>query len=283
MANTDNPNGLRFAYSEAGHGEFISGTLESGQTAYKGDILVMDTTSGKLNVGTATSRHIYGISAADVDASSADVDIEFYPAVPWYVFDVQCSGTYAITKRGQAFDLETAGSGTFEVNEDSYSNPLVKIIGEVDGTEIGANSRVLVKIARSQFLGLNFSFIPEGASTSAIATDATLTSADSGLWILSVGSSGATVTLPAAGAAGAGATGGTMFNIVNAAPSNTAAVAIDPNANDMIWGNGSKGTNNKDWTNTKATSRQGDYMRVVCDGVSGYAIAEVVGIWAKES
>jgi hypothetical protein len=278
MANTDNPNGFRFAYSEAGHGEFISGTLESGQTAYQGDLLVMDTTSGKLNVATATSRFIYGVCPADVDASSADTDIEFYPAVPWYVFDVQCSGTYAITKRGQAVDVETAGSGTFEANEDSYSNPLIKIIGEVDGTEIGANSRVLVKIVRSQYLGLNFSFIPEGAYTSAISTDATLTSADSGVWIMSVGSKGATITLPATGGVARH-----VFNIVNAAPSNTADLVINPNTNDMLWGMGAKGTDNKDYTNTKATAHQGDYMKLFSDGTSGYAILEVVGTWDKES
>lgn len=276
MANTDNPNGFRFAYSEAGHGEMISGTLESGQTAYAGDLLVLDTTSGKLNVATATSRHIYGVLPADVDASSADVDVEFYPAVPWYVFDAQCSGTYAITKRGQVYDVETAGSGTFEVNEDSYSNPLVKIIGEVDGTEIGANSRVLVKIACSQYLGLNFSFIPEGAQTSAITTDATLDSTNCGVYIMAVAD--ATVTLPATGGVATH-----VFNIVNAAPSNSITLAVNPNAADMIWGNGSKGVDNKDWTNTKATSRQGDYMKVLSDGTSGYAITEVVGTWAQEA
>jgi hypothetical protein len=275
MANVDNPNGFRFAYAEVGHGELREETLESGQTAYKGDILVMDHTSGKLNVGSATSDSVYGVAAADVDASSADTDILFFPAVPWYVFDVQTSGTYAITMRNHMVDIETAGSGTFEANEDSYANPLVQILGEVPNTEIGSNSRIYVKFIRSDYIEHRFDFIPEGAYTSDISTDDTLDADDSGIYILAT--SDATVTLPAT-------TVGVVYNIVNAAPANTITLQISPNdTTDKIMGMDISSADNKNLINTKATSKQGDRVRLVGDGSDGWYIAEIVGTWAREA
>jgi hypothetical protein len=275
MANTDNANGFRFAYSEAGHVENESGTLESGQTAYKGDILVMDFTSGKLNVGTATSPSVWGVAIGDCDASSADTEILYVPAVPWAVFDVQCSGTYAITMRGHMFDVETAGSGTFEVNEDSYSNPLVEILDHDPESEIGANSRVYVKFVKSQYLECRVDAIPDGASTSAITTDSTLTSDDSGLYLMVT--SDATITLPATDV-------GVHYNIVNAAPANTITLAVSPNASDRIMGaDFSDVADDKDIQNTKATSKQGDRVKLQADGSDGWFITELVGTWTTEA
>lgn len=277
MANADNPNGFRFSHSLIGEEQLLSGTLESGQTGYQGDILVMDFTSGKLNIGSATSDAVWGVLAHDKDASAADKSVLYYPAVPWNVFDVQTSGAYAITLRGSLVDVETAGSGTFEANEDSEANPLIQILGEVDGTEIGANSRIFVRFVKSQYIAnylRSITSIPEGAFVEEVTGNKTLDAEDCGKYM--VATADAVITLPATAA-------GNSFNIVNGAPANTITLQVSPNALDLIDGVDLTAADDKDLINTKATSRQGDMVKLIADGTTGWFVNELVGTWAREA
>jgi hypothetical protein len=61
------------------------------------------------------------------------------------------------------------------------------------------------------------------------------------------------------------------------------AVTVSPAALDKIMGNGYTSADNKDIVNTKATAKKGDYVKLVGDGVNGWMIAEIRGIWAKEA
>lgn len=93
---------------------------------------------------------------------------------------------------------------------------------------------------------------------------------------------GKTITLPAAAA-------GLLFTVRNggAAPAGapsgagsngTAAVTIAPNGTDTI-GGGGRTSANSSLVNTKATSKVGDYVKLL--GVAGaWTIVEIAGTWA---
>ena len=76
-----------------------------------------------------------------------------YPALPGVVFEGQCSGTYAASIRYTSVDIEGT-TGIMEVNENATTEQVIHVIGPVDGTTIGANSRVQFVIARSAFTGI---------------------------------------------------------------------------------------------------------------------------------
>lgn len=157
MANVDNPNGFTFEYSMAGMGSerLVKGTLAASNTVAKGDALIESgVTAGQLAIAASNSGLLMGVAAeAATVGAGATTDLYFYPAVPWYVFSGQCSGTYATTIRYSAVDIEGT-TGIMEVNEDATTELVIYIIGELDGSEIGANTRVLFTIVRSSFLAL---------------------------------------------------------------------------------------------------------------------------------
>ena len=76
---------------------------------------------------------------------------------------------------------------------------------------------------------------------------------------------------------------GAVFKFVNAAEDGTNALTISPNASDGIDYAGSK-TDDKDVINTKATSKQGDYVVIASlDSTTNWSVTEVRGVFAKES
>lgn len=116
-------------------------------------------------------------------------------------------------------------------------------------------------------------------------TSKVLTLADCGI-IQNVIVDGLTVTLPATAA-------GSTFTVRNGGlPASTALgsqsgadagvlVNVAPNSADKIQGLGFTAADNKSVLNTKATSRVGDYIRLVGDGIDGYNVIEARGIWAR--
>lgn len=117
--------------------------------------------------------------------------------------------------------------------------------------------------------------IPVGADQETVSADKTLdVNTDSGTWQL-VDTDAKTITLPATAT-------GVCYNIMNIGADAAVLVTISPNSADKIIGMGSAATDNKDILNTKATARTGDYVRLV-GHADGWAIQEIVGIWAREA
>lgn len=118
-----------------------------------------------------------------------------------------------------------------------------------------------------------------------IDSNKTLALADCGA-IQNVLADGVTITLPATSA-------GATFTIRNnGAPASSALgaqtgndgtvlVTVAPNASDKIQGLGFTAADNKAALNTKATSRVGDFLRLVGDGIDGWNVIEARGIWAR--
>ena len=76
---------------------------------------------------------------------------------------------------------------------------------------------------------------------------------------------------------------GAVFKFVNAAEDGTNTLTISPNASDGIQYAGSA-TDDKDLINTKATSRQGDFVVIASlDSTTNWSVTEVRGVFAKES
>ena len=115
----------------------------------------------------------------------------------------------------------------------------------------------------------------EGVNIETKTSNYTVTTGDSGKTFVS-STDGVVFTLPAIAV-------GYSFKFVNNAPDGANALTLSPNASDGITYAGSS-TDNKDLINTKATSRQGDYVVIASlDGTTAWQVTEVRGTFAKES
>jgi len=111
-----------------------------------------------------------------------------------------------------------------------------------------------------------------GQTLTAMATDTTLVAEDSGK-VYGV-TADSVITLP-------GTVAGVTYTFVNAGVTNgTVLIQLDPNAVDLISGNGTTGTDDHDVANTKLTAKRGDWIRIVGNGGTGWLIQHVVGTWA---
>lgn len=84
------------------------------------------------------------------------------------------------------------------------------------------------------------------------------------------------ITLPATATALAG------VKLVNVGPFGTVQISADPNAADKIMGPDIGGTDNKDFINTLATARRGDYVVLTAGHADGYVVNNIKGTWATE-
>ena len=115
----------------------------------------------------------------------------------------------------------------------------------------------------------------EGVNIETKTSSATLTTGDSGKTFVSA-TDGVVFTLPAIAT-------GAVYKFVNAAEDGTNTLTISPNASDGIQYAGSA-TDDKDLINTKATSKQGDYVVIASlDSTANWSVTEVRGVFAKES
>ena len=115
----------------------------------------------------------------------------------------------------------------------------------------------------------------EGVNIETKSSNYTVTTSDSGKTFVSE-TDGVVFTLPAIAV-------GYSFKFVNNAPDGANALTISPNASDGITYAGSS-TDNKDLINTKATSKQGDYVVISSlNGTTAWQVTEVRGTFAKEA
>ena len=111
-----------------------------------------------------------------------------------------------------------------------------------------------------------------GTLAETVSANKTLALADCGVLQL-VDTDSITVTLPATVV-------GYSYTIMNYAADGAAIVKIAPNASDLIAGGNATATDADTWNNTKATAKRGDFISIVGDGVNGWMITEMKGIWA---
>ena len=115
----------------------------------------------------------------------------------------------------------------------------------------------------------------EGVNIETKTSNYTVTTGDSGKTFVS-STDGVVFTLPAIAI-------GYSFKFVNNAPDGANALTLSPNASDGITYAGSS-TDDKDLINTKATSKQGDFVVIASlDGTTAWQVTQVRGTFAKES
>ena len=115
----------------------------------------------------------------------------------------------------------------------------------------------------------------EGVNIETKSSNYTVTTGDSGKTFVS-STDGVVFTLPAIAI-------GYSFKFVNNAPDGTNALTLSPNSSDGITYAGSS-TDDKDLINTKATSKQGDFVVISSlDGTGAWQVTQVRGTFAKES
>ena len=75
---------------------------------------------------------------------------------------------------------------------------------------------------------------------------------------------------------------GIVYTFICDGPDGTVQISLSPISADLIRGRGSAGVDNKDWINTLATAKRGDYVTIVADGDGGWFIVHQSGTWAAE-
>jgi hypothetical protein len=111
-----------------------------------------------------------------------------------------------------------------------------------------------------------------------VTADTTLTAADSGKIVIVNAAASKTITLPAA------STAGLRFTVTHqVATSSGNGHLVDPAGTDLVRGNGFTPAAGKGAVCTQGTSRIGDSITVVSDGVSAWYIESVTGTWAREA
>lgn len=154
MANNDNPNGFRCIglFSGGPVPEPMEFTLATSQTITKGDALIMN--NNLVQIALSNSGAIHCVSAeTKTTTAGATATILAWPADPNYLFEAQCSGTYAAASHLYTLvDIEGA-TGEMEVNENANTEQVFQVLGHVqnDDNEIGANTRVWGRFMRSTF------------------------------------------------------------------------------------------------------------------------------------
>jgi len=151
MANTDNPNGFKPAYTlSGGPPAVVWMPVATTQTLAKGDAITLS--SGQVAISTSTSGTIDGVMAAPSVSATANTLVPVYVANSDTVFEGQCSGSSAVALIGTAVDIEGT-TGIMEVNEDATTEVICRIIELHPSDAVGANGRVRFVIEKSAFNG----------------------------------------------------------------------------------------------------------------------------------
>lgn len=154
MANVDNPHGFLFERRLSGSGAAILKeiTIETNTTITANDALIRDA-NGYGTIALATSAAIIGVAAESVTGvAGVRPKIAFYPALPDMVFSGQCSGIGTKAIEGTSVDIE-GGTGAMELNEDSTSKAVARIIELKQNSAYGANAEFLFVWEKSSFTG----------------------------------------------------------------------------------------------------------------------------------
>ena len=97
---------------------------------------------------------------------------------------------------------------------------------------------------------------------------------DSGKAIVTTGATDIVITLPATAVEG-------VYTVINGSQDGDKLTSISPNAVDGISGLDFTNTDDGDATNTKATSKAGDYLVIMASGLAGgVKVLAVRGVWA---
>lgn len=154
MANVDNPNGFRALQTTSGSKpQVLSGYTKTGVTLNPGDAIIVDGTTGLIDIATSSSTAIYGVCQSKVTGETGvSKRVNFIPASRDVIFEGQCSGTLTQATIGDTCDIEGT-TGIMEINEDSTTTNVVRIIGLSDrpGNDLGANARVKFTFVGSQW------------------------------------------------------------------------------------------------------------------------------------
>lgn len=299
-------------------------SAKAGLTCKPGDLLYRDT-NGQIDILTSTDEECIGMSRDTHSSASANTDVFIYDD-PKQLFYGQCSGTPGAVVSGDFVDIEGT-TGIQEINEDSTTYGVLELIDYKPGeTSEAANSQLIFRIAKhqnrltaSKIKFQQYAGAPSGNLTPAVkgavcvdttngelyqavgtsntdweklttvvsqlepqvtkSANYTFLDTDNG-YVIACDTDGVVFTLPAVAA-------NTTYTVLNVADDGEAGVAVSPNANDKIWGNGrnaAAGVDNKDIINTKATSKKGDYITLKDDGgTNGWIVTAMRGTWAFEA
>jgi len=149
MANSDNPKG--FSVVKTTHGgpaTIMYFPVATTQTLAKGDAVYLS--SGQVTIAGGTTNPILGVMAQASVLATANTLVAVYVGCEGNIFEGRCSGDSARSLVGTSVDIEGA-TGTFQVNENSTGDLVVRIVELNPDDDIGANGRVRFIIARSSF------------------------------------------------------------------------------------------------------------------------------------
>lgn len=159
MANVDNANGFYMVLDMAGHGEQLKDiTPKADATLAAHDAIIKS--SETATIALANSGAILGVWMGPAVASGTLADGQskglYWPALPWYLFEGQCSSDTAEDDSSHIFyacDIEGT-TGVMELDLDDQTESVAYIVGRNPETEEGTHARMYFFFQRSEYLPL---------------------------------------------------------------------------------------------------------------------------------
>lgn len=200
-------------------------------------------------------------------------------------FDVNNSGVKSVQVGDYValWDKETYPNPADDANArigrvTARSNTKVTVTWGEFGTPITAYTgrpEMAVAFKAGELKGVIAQLVEDGANPPLVAVTGNITAALINSGRVHRVTADSTIGLPAA------SVGDTLI-FENAGPDGTVQITLDPDAGDLIKGNGQAGVDGVTVVNTKATARFGDRL-VLIGTAAGWSIHEQEGIWAVGS
>jgi hypothetical protein len=200
-------------------------------------------------------------------------------------FDVNNSGMKSVQVGDYValWDKDTYATPDLDANArigrvTARSNKKVTVTWGEFGTPIvayAARPEMAVAFKAGELKGVVAQLVEDGQNPPLVAVTGNITAALNNAGMVHRVTADATIVLPPT------SVGDTLI-FENAGPDGTVAITLDPDAGDLIKGNGAAGSDGVTRVNTKATARFGDRM-VLIGTAAGWTIHEQEGIWAVGS
>jgi hypothetical protein len=242
----------------------IATILRSGpafQVKLTGAVLVGDLLDKEWTLADASAGGLPGVAVALQDGSSGDV----VSVSDWAVIRTPdtigaggavTAGSHGGTLGDTLFLSTTAGDAKEVIDGDG----IYQIVGRCISTQ---DALIQPSITDGDF----FEDCEKFTAAKTIDTN------DSGKAMVCCSTSDIVITLHAT-------TVGDRILVVNGSQDGDHLTSLSPNSSDGIAGWDFTASDNGDATNTKATSKAGDYLEITADGVSGWQVVSGRGVWA---